>query len=170
MTIIYLDMDSVIADFDKWAFETFGKRFDAFATSQEAWEAAAPYQNLYRDLEKMPDADELVDGVYNLAAKHNCVVGILTAIPKLQRFPQAEQHKREWLEQHWGQKYPGLLENFNTGPYSQDKQNHCRPGDVLIDDRDINIRQWNAKGGKGIFHVSAQQSLAQLKKYLELAP
>lgn len=165
--MIFLDCDGVIADFDKWACETFGKRFDAFATSQEAWDAAAPFQNLYRNLEKMPDADQLVDGVYELAQKHSCTVGILTAVPKMKRFPQAEEHKRQWLEEHWGQKYPGLLENFKIGPYSVDKQHHCQPGYVLIDDRKINIQQWNAKGGYGIRHISAEQSLGALKKYLE---
>lgn len=166
MTIIYLDMDGVLADFDKRAFETFGHRFDAFPSSQAGWDAMQPHQDFYLKLEPMVDAAELVEGTYTLAEKHGCTVGILTAVPKMARFPSCTEDKKVWLSQH----FPRLLENFKTGPYSQDKQKHCRPGDVLIDDRSINIEQWTSKGGKGIFHVAAEWSLARLKKYLELAP
>jgi hypothetical protein len=35
---------------------------------------------------------------------------------------------------------------------------------VLIDDYPQNIQQWKAEGGIGILHVSASQTIAQLKK------
>jgi 5'(3')-deoxyribonucleotidase len=74
----------------------------------------------------------------------------------------AEQHKREWLANY----YPHLLDNFNIGPYAIDKQNHCKVGDILIDDSAMNISQWCAKGGVGILHVSAERSLKELNALL----
>jgi hypothetical protein len=64
---------------------------------------------------------------------------------------------------------PDLIKeaSFAIGPNAIDKQNHCVPGDVLIDDSKLNIPQWNAKGGFGILHVTSADSLQQLRKYLE---
>ena len=160
---IYLDCDGVIADFDIRAIETFGHRFDEFPTSKDAWEAMKAYQHFYRDLPKMPDADELVNGVYTLAAQHGYSVGVLTALPRMQAFPFCEEDKKLWLNDHW----PQLLHDFNIGPYAVDKQKWAKPGQVLIDDRPMNIEQWRSKGGYGILHVSAKQSLGQLRKYLK---
>ena len=155
-------MDGVLADFDKRAFETFGRRFDDFPTSQEAWDSMVPYQNFYRNLEKMPDADQLVEGVGELAKEFKYSTGILTAIPKMARFPTCTQDKMDWLGERW----PHLLEDFNTGPYSVDKQNYAGPTKILIDDRAINIAQWIEKGGYGIHHISAEESLRQLRTIL----
>ena len=41
---------------------------------------------------------------------------------------------------------------MNIGPFFRDKQNWCKPGDILIDDKWTNIEQWYAKGGIAIFH------------------
>lgn len=36
--------------------------------------------------------------------------------------------------------------------------------DILIDDREKTIREWREKGGTGILHVSAEETLAELKR------
>ena len=69
---------------------------------------------------------------------------MLTAIPQKNDFPDAFQDKIDWMQEH----YPGIRVHF--GPYSQDKQHHCRPGDILVDDRTSNILEWRAAGGIGI--------------------
>ena len=161
---INLDLDGVIADFDKRVVSILGRSLTSYPDSQSGWDALGDYKyQMYILLEPMPDAHILVDGVYALADQYGCTVGTLTALPQKGRVPLAEPHKKEWLSR----RFPRMLENFKIGPHAVDKQNHCEVGDVLIDDSKLNIPQWNAKGGKGILHTDAETSLAELRKYLQ---
>ena len=162
--VIYLDMDGVIADFDGYIIRQLGKPFRELGSSQEAWQAVSPYTHeIYAVLEPMADAETLVNGVIELANAHEYDIGILTAVPKLHRVPMSKTHKIEWLQRH----FPMLLNNFNIGPYAEHKQYHCLPGDVLIDDSHLNIPQWIERGGIGILHISAGDSLARLAQSLQ---
>lgn len=162
MLTVYLDMDGVLADFDKKTIELIGKRLRDFPTSKDGWDAINHVPEIYSLLEPMPDADELVAGVFQLQQLYRFNIGVLTAIPRIGRIPDAKIHKRNWIEIY----YPKLLRDFNIGPYAVDKQKHCRKGDVLIDDSEKNIPQWNDAGGYGILHTSAEKSLAELEQYL----
>ncbi len=162
MITVYLDMDGCIPDFDSKTIELIGKRLRDFPDSASGWAAMENHKDIYSLLDKMPDADELVYGVQRLSYEFNFEIGVLTAIPKIGRIPLARQHKREWLKKH----YPFLLENFQIGPHAEHKQFHCVPGDVLIDDSEMNIPQWNDRGGCGILHIDAKTSLEQLNRYL----
>ena len=156
-------MDGVVADFDGYTITHLGKTLSEFQKSQEGWDAIASIsQDMYLKMEPMADADYLVSSVIALGKIYGFGVGVLTAIPKFNRVPLAEEHKRMWLKQY----YPKLLTDFNIGPHAVDKQNHCKKGDILIDDNDKNIPQWRAKGGVGIFHTTAVNSVAELLKHL----
>lgn len=161
--IVWLDMDGVLADFDKKSIELIGKRLSDFPDSASGWAAMNTHKDIYSILEPMPDAKDLVVGIKQLTEKHGFKVGVLTAIPKFGRIPDAEIHKKKWIDKY----YPHLLDNFRIGPHAVNKQEHCIPGDVLIDDSTMNIPQWNARGGFGILHTSAAQSLSILDKYLK---
>jgi 5'(3')-deoxyribonucleotidase len=163
---LFLDMDGVLADMDKKWIELFGMRLQDFPSRQIGWAAANGHPDMYRHLDKMIDADVLVDGVFELSEQYDFEVGTLTAIPSVGKIPLAEQHKREWIVEMFPQ-YPQLIENFNIGPHAKDKQNHAQPGFILIDDSTLNIPQWNNKGGFGILHSSAHNSLQVLRNYLK---
>lgn len=164
MNKIFLDMDGVMCDFDGYTLARIGKRLREFPDSQSGWDAIAHISHdMFLHFDPMPDADELVYTVLELAEEYEFGVGVLTAVPKLLRVPLAEQHKREWL----AKRYPMLLEDFRIGPQAVDKQNHCKPGYVLIDDSHLNIPQWTAKGGCGILHTSAKQSISELRQFLD---
>ena len=47
---------------------------------------------------------------------------------------------------------------------STDKQKYADENSILIDDRPSNIDQWRSQGGIGILHVSAEDTIQQLKK------
>lgn len=162
MITIFLDMDGVLADFDSKSIELIGKRLRDFPDSASGWLAMNEHQNIYRILDKMTDADELVDGVFKLVKQYNSTVAVLTAIPKFGKIIDAKRHKLQWLNEH----FPTLLYDFNIGPWAQDKYKHCNRGDVLIDDSELNIPQWQNAGGHGILHTDAKSSLIQLEKYL----
>lgn len=164
--MIYLDMDGVLANFNGAMIKYFGAPFDQLGNgdSIERWKLISNgLPNVYSVLDSLPDADLLVDGVLTISDEYGCGVGILTAIPKYGRLPNAEQHKREWLLQRW----PSLLFNFKIGPYAVDKQKHARPGDILIDDSPLNIPQWNNVGGIGILHQNAVDSLHLLQNHMK---
>ena len=44
------------------------------------------------------------------------------------------------------------------------KQLFAEPNRILIDDMQKTIDEWNAKGGTGIFHSSAANTITELKK------
>lgn len=157
-------MDGVLADFDNAVIALLGKHLNHFPTAQEGWDALIPHRDtLFAHLPKLPDADELVYNVAEIATRYDCPVGVLTAIPRLTTNPTAAKQKKEWIAKH----YPFLLRNFQIGPHAQDKQKHCTLTDVLIDDNVRNIQQWNAVGGKGIFHVNAAKTVTELARYFE---
>lgn len=161
---IFLDMDDVLCDFEARSTRLLGKKMKDFPKSSDAWDALGDYKfNFYALLDPMPDAHTLVEGVMSLAADYGYPVGVLTALPRSNCVPLAEEHKKFWLGKH----FPELLTDFNIGPYAVDKQNHCKPGYILIDDSPLNIPQWNVKGGKGILHTSAKTSLLELRTHLE---
>lgn len=156
-------MDGVLADFDSAKRAILDKipNHDDL-TPQELWGVLSEHKDLYLHLTPTPDANLLVGCVSLLARSYNTSVAVLTALPSLGDFPDAAAHKQIWIEKH----YPQLAGDVRFGPYSVDKQNHARPGDVLIDDRQMNINQWESKGGKGILHTSAFSSLDKLVQYL----
>ena len=45
-----------------------------------------------------------------------------------------------------------------------DKQNYSGENQILIDDKESNIEQWRSKGGIGILHSSAVDTIKQLKE------
>jgi hypothetical protein len=47
---------------------------------------------------------------------------------------------------------------------AKDKQNYAQKDRILIDDRPSNIDQWRASGGVGILHISASDTIRQLKE------
>jgi len=162
---IYLDMDGVLADFDAEMIRKFGGRFDTIAPDAVSrWALITQHApDLYADLQEMIDADALVAGVIQACVQYDYTPAILTAIPKYGRLPNAVTHKKEWIRTRW----PVLHKNFNIGPHAVDKQTFAKPGHILIDDSYMNIPQWNAAGGFGILHTSANDSLEQLNKFLE---
>jgi len=149
MATIFLDMDGVVSDFDAYAEPIVGFRTPGGVRyDQEGWDKIAANPRLYSLLEPCPGADRLVTTVQDLAEEFGYDVKFLTAIPRQNDVPWAFHDKTEWIKARW----PNIPVWF--GPYSNDKQQHCRPGDILIDDRPSNIYEWNAAGGIGILHVN----------------
>ncbi len=146
---IYMDMDGVLADFDKFVLENLGRPWDYTSTDLEKddiemWDFLKNVQHLYLNLDPTPYAHELWDHVNSFGVN----VEILTAIPRRTYIAEAEQDKKDWVEKHLGS---GI--KFNIGPYSQDKWRHASPGDILVDDRLDNIQAWINHGfGIGIRH------------------
>ena len=167
---IYLDMDCVLADFNTaartWLNASRGDEQDAERQGrwpQHSWHKLVAVPNLYRHLPKMPQADELVNLAYRFKDELGWNIRILTAIPTKNEVPDVFQDKFEWMQEH----YPGIRLCF--GPYSTDKHRHARPGDILVDDRSSNCREWREAGGTAVQVLSQnyQGALDQLRAILE---
>ena len=161
---IYIDQDGVLADFDKFVLDNVGRTFvHQSGPSDEdldMWNFLTTVERMYFQLLPMPHAKEL------WAAAHaiGCKVKILTAIPRRFPFPSAAADKLEWFEKH-RDIFPGEID-FNIGPFSADKWKHAQPGDILIDDRDDNINDWETKGqGHGMLHNA--ESIPVILKVLD---
>ena len=113
----------------------------------EVWYKLAANARMYRDLIKTPYADELVLYCSVLAKQRDWQLKFLTAVPKGNDVPWAFHDKVYWAREY----FPTIPVMF--GPFSRDKHIHCKPGDVLIDDRRSNIEEWRAAGGFGIHHT-----------------
>jgi len=64
--------------------------------------------------------------------------------------------KRLWVRNN----LPGIK---LTLAQAYNKRNYAAPNHILIDDRESNIEQWREKGGIGILHTSAANTIQQLK-------
>jgi 5'-nucleotidase len=162
MATIFLDMDGVVADFDAAAKAIIGYSHPANQRWPDAeWARIRQHQRFYRDLPLMPDAERLVAAVLTLADVHDYDVKFLTAIPRDNDFPWSFQDKMEWKQRYFGD-IPIWF-----GPYSHDKRQWSKPGEILIDDRRVNIEEWSEAGGTGILHVgNVNQTILNLQAVL----
>lgn len=157
---IYVDMDGVIADFEKRFKEMTGKLPSDYKTESGF---RTNFQKLidnghFETLDKMPDFDDLVSFL-NSVPVEKCILSS-TARPET-NFPVAMQ-KMQWLAKV-GINWPKVFV-----PGKQLKQQYATPNSILIDDTEIVIEQWNAAGGIGILHTDALSTIEMLKQYLDL--
>jgi hypothetical protein len=146
MKTIYLDMDDVIADFRAYAVKVLHKKSNNERWNETEWNHLRDNPRMYRDLDKTPEADQLVAACQLLCKQNNWNLKFLTAVPK-----NNDIHWAFYDKVLWGlRNYPDIPVMF--GPFSQDKHTHCEPGDVLIDDRTSNCEEWRAAGGIAIQH------------------
>ena len=162
--MIYLDMDGVLADFDRGVNELCGMRASSQAGRDDdpdyddrMWAAIRKVDHFYDKLELMPGAKELFD---RLRGKYGDRVEILTGIPRKERgIVTAAEDKIAWTRRL-------LSEDVIIHTVSRkEKQDYCKgPEDILIDDREKTIREWREAGGTGILHVSAEETIRELEK------
>lgn len=143
---IHIDMDGVVADFDKYVSNFLGRQigWDVDDITAEEWDRISKIDHLYLNLELIPESTRMVALCKSFSTRFN--VSFLTALPRQSTMPTAKDDKTQWLNKY----FPGMQINF--GPFSRDKQNWCKEHDILIDDKPENIDQWNKKGGFGVLH------------------
>jgi hypothetical protein len=155
--LIFCDMDGVLVDFDKGYEELTGKntKHADLQDKNEFWGLLArslkdkglTEYDYWVNLPWMPDGQTLWDYIkgYNPY--------ILTA-PSMD--PGSKQGKKEWVERLDGMKKL----YFKPAKFKPEFSGKNR---ILIDDREDTIEGWIAKGGIGIHHTSAANTIKQLK-------
>lgn len=160
---IHIDLDNVVADFEAHYFALTGVRWADVPEAATRWALlAGKEKHFFLDMPVCPGGVEFVQEVTALGQANGLEVRFLTAVPRLMRFPDAEPEKLQWVREKLGSDL-----EVAYGPFAQDKQKHCQPRDILIDDNHLNIEQWHAAGGFGILHKNdLPESLCQLRNLL----
>ena len=157
ITKIYLDMDGVIADFDKRykelykiepkdadTYKTFDKFFTMFIADRQ-----------FAKLDLMPDAMELINYLRSLSIPTE----ILSSTSSEKRDAEIREQKIDWLNKH-NIEFP-----VNLVPGKRFKRDFSNENSLLIDDTSQNIDQWRVEGGIGILHTDAMTTIGILKMY-----
>lgn len=166
MAKVYFDMDGVLADFEGYFRDNniaFKSQSEGQTPEQEAemWKIVSETPHFYHKLKPMPGAIELFK---ELSKTHDCE--ILSAIPKpFRNVPTAAEDKRKWVEDHLGKDVKANI------VYRHEKIEYCKDkSDVLIDDYDLNIKEWTDKGGTGVLFEDAKSAYDTFKKLTEKQP
>jgi 5'(3')-deoxyribonucleotidase len=146
MNTVFIDMDRVLVDYDKFIAEKFGHLFqDKKIDDAEIVDHLHTVDHLYLNLPPMPYAQRLV----RLAMLYSDDVQILTSLPSRWNIEHAEEDKREWIARH----FPSQKLKCNICQSPREKWEWAKRGDILIDDKLSNILSWEELGyGNGIHH------------------
>jgi 5'(3')-deoxyribonucleotidase len=159
MPTIYMDMDGVVADWEKAAELLLGhsKHINA-EWPVEDWEKIRGQAQFYRHLPEMPGARLMMALACRFRDELGWQLHMLTAIPHDNDMPGVFHDKIDWVAERW----PEVRVHF--GPYSTDKLRHCTPGDILVDDRPSNCAEWRSAGGVAVqVTEDYDQAVAQLQ-------
>lgn len=153
---LYVDLDGVLVDFDK-QMERIGYSRTVVETDKKAkarfWHDVGRMAHrgytFWEDMDPMVDAFELWDYIKHREPE------ILSATGHV---GNAVKEKHVWVKRHLGEVTTHLVSK------SPDKAKFAMPHHILIDDRAKSIDPWVAAGGIGILHISAADTIRQLKE------
>lgn len=155
---IYLDMDGVIADFEKRYKELyhmeprqaekkkqFNKLFDDFIETRQ-----------FATLEMMPQADQLISFLKGI----DIPTKILSSTASQERYDAIAPQKEEWLDAH------GITFERIFVPGKRFKYKYADFESLIIDDTVSVIDDWRRNGGHAIWHNNVPATLAMLQLYV----
>ncbi len=146
---LFLDLDGVLADFNRGVIAVTGKRPDQLPI-KVLWRELSRHQNFFDTLEFMPDAPDL----WAFCKAYEPT--ILTGLPM---GTWAPEQKRRWVARMLG----GHVKIITC--LARDKHLYAGPGAILVDDREKARAAWEAAEGIFILHKDATGTIAALKNF-----
>jgi len=146
MITLYLDMDGVLADFNKSY-----TRLKTHAPDGKRFRAAVMEHKIFETLDFMPDTQELLNHVGKL---HGIHIEILTSLGTFEPLQgeEAKMQKLRWLNDK------NIPYKANFVRSKEEKSKYATPTSILIDDSVGCISPFIAKGGHGILHTNASET------------
>ena len=168
MATIYLDLDDVTADWVGYVNAALNTHYQPSQTLAWAdWiELRTHHQHMYGDLlpnqSFIPIFRRLVDSQPN----GGYALAFLTALPHedAPKWPYAPLEKIRWVDRYLIDTNTKVDVPVFLGPYAHDKAKHCRPGDILIDDKQSNCTEWEAAGGIAHVYKNADDCMTFLEE------
>ncbi len=158
---IYLDMDGVIADFDQRFKDVSGMTPDEYKDEygmKKFWNLIDKENKIkfWVGIPLMPGAEKLIKYVSQYDYE------ILTA-PSIRK--QSKIGKTVWLRKIYSNLFPNKPKiNFKPAEEKHKIKSILTKSDILIDDKESTIDNWNNAGGTGILYTSAKNTITQLKQ------
>jgi len=155
--VIYVDMDGVLADLQSFIKKLTGRALrDDDKYDKESWKQFHDHMKdgnkTFEEFKKLPDTDKLWSYIRKYKPHILTATGTNLA-------DEAAKQKRAWVKKH----LTGF-DQIHTPQKSAQKAKWAWPDAILIDDRMKSIGPWREKGGIGIHHKSAADTIKQLKK------
>lgn len=157
--IIYCDMDGVLADFLAGAEKVLGHHFNApYQENKEKFERKnkiAQTEEFWADLPVMKDALKL----WNYIDKYGA--NVLTAYAEWDE--NSKKGKIDWVKKHL---HLSSMSRFHAVK-REDKEKYATSSgkkNVLIDDYEKNIKEFENAGGIGIHHINTKVTIMKLKE------
>ena len=150
---IYCDLDEVLVDFLRGANAAVGSDFVKM-DKNERWNKVNQTKGFWANLGWKPNAKRLHDFII----KYN--PHVLSAYTG--RDPTSKVGKMKWLKKNANFKRANIhlvLRSQKKSYATTDEKPN-----ILIDDYDKNIREWEAKGGIGIHHTDVGKTISELKR------
>ena len=153
---IYLDMDGVLCDFEKKYQDFFG-----CPSKDDRGHTKDFYKRWKVFLEMYPGAERLIEFINNEFV-WPCFgqVCILSSSGGHEYHDKVVSQKKNWLIDHELWYHPFIVNGKKL------KQTYAGPDMLLIDDAKENIEQFIQRGGHGIQHKTAMDTIEELKEYL----
>jgi len=147
MITLYLDMDGVLADFNKEYL-----KHDPEKNDRKRFRSAVINDKIFEKLDFMPDTQELLNHVSKL---HDVKIEILTSMGTHDPFQgnAAKEQKLAWLKKHSIPYFANFVRSKG------EKAQYATPTSILIDDSPGCIGPFIEKGGHGILHHKASETI-----------
>lgn len=152
---IYLDMDGVLADFNKRFEEMFGSRpetlYHRAKHFHDNWDEFVE-TGQFMTLDLMPGAIELMKAVDSLGHE----VEILSSTSNEEYYRIVSHHKAFWLGSQ------GITYKQNFVPGGSKKAAFASPWNILIDDSEHIVDHYRQAGGTAILHKDVNITIEKL--------
>ena len=161
--VVYLDMDGVLANFfaewAKLAGIKSGNYKDIPPANVDPTLNKMIGTDFFAKLPKFPTTDKLIQLVINHFGSYN-----ILSSPLRYDHENSKKHKIDWIGRKLKIKPKETIIVANKVGYA--KQPDGTPN-ILIDDRGLNIENWNKAGGYGIKYQADEDSLEKVMKGLD---
>jgi len=163
---LFVDMDGVFVDYEKH-FNDHSEVKLSFYNENKDYEneldalksVFVSKKEFFLNAPLMDDGIELYNNLLKIQSDYGFYISLLTAVGK--HHPElAVEQKMKWAKKH----LPDF--EFNYVIRSHHKANFAKPYTLLIDDREKSLNPFLNKGGQGILHTSAKNTIENLKNLL----